>query len=84
MAHKANGDMNPFGGPAIPEEDEEMFADGASTPETVSSNYPHHSLGRVNEEMQMRIFALSMKRCKCEYSSILRELPPHCGSNSQR
>jgi len=35
MAHKVNGDMNPFGGPAIPEEDEENFADGASTPETV-------------------------------------------------
>ena len=33
MAHKTNGDMNPFG-ESIPE-DEEFIADGASTPETV-------------------------------------------------
>jgi len=76
MAHKANGDMNPFGGPAIPEEDEEMFADGASTPETVSSNYPHHSLSGGSMKDANDIVRRIL--------SILRELPPHCGSNPQR
>jgi hypothetical protein len=40
--------MNPFGSKAIPEDDEEYMRDGASTPETVSTEPLHFLYAHTN------------------------------------